>query len=119
MPRGRSFLCNPKLDAILESYFAPEGASIKSIMAVTARGNTAPTALTRVDMTSEVGKWLRGLTREEYEELASYYEWRAIGDLATQKATAARLEARNRGKRRKVKTGIAEIERAWSERRKK
>ena len=112
MPRGRNFLCSPKLDAILESYFS--GASIKSILAPSLR-STSPTSLNRVDVTSEVAKLMRNLTPEEREELRLYYVWRAVGDVATTKATAARHEARNRGKRRKVRTAIAEVERAWSE----
>ena len=115
MQRGRSFLCSPKLDAILETYFSPEGASIKSVMAVTARSTTSPASLNRIDVNAGVGKLMRTLTAEEREELGLYYAWRAMGDLATTKATAARQEARNRGKRRRVKTAIAEVERVWSE----
>ena len=115
MPRGRSLPCDPRLDAILENYFS--GPSIKSVMSITARSTTSPVALTRVDVTSEVAKLMRGLTDEEWREVVLYYEWRELGDIATTKATAARQEARNRGKRRKVRDGIGEIERAWSEKR--
>ena len=104
---------------MLSNYFAPEGASIKSIFAITASGNTAPTALNRVDVNSEVGKLLRCLTPEEYAEIKMYHVWRALGDLATTKATAARQEARNRGKRRRLKAAIAEVERVWQEKRKR
>jgi hypothetical protein len=107
--------CHPQLDAILDDYFCPEGASIKSISAITARGTTSPLALTRAEVQSEVGKLTRGLTGEELSEVALYYEWRAAATLATHKAAEARREARGRAKRVKFRTGIGEIERKWIE----
>lgn len=117
MPRGsRSTPCNPKLDAMLDMYFS--GASIKSISDITARGGTDPTALSRLDLSTETGKLLRGLTRDERLELALYYEWRSLGELATNKATEARQEARKRGKRRRFRAAITEVERKWNENKK-
>ena len=116
MSRHRRLPCNPRLDSILEHYFAPEGASIKSISAVAARGTTSPVSLNRRDVSAETSKLMRGLTSDELEEIRLYYVWRAVGDFATRKATDARQEARKRAKRRVFKTGIREIERKWNER---
>ena len=119
MPRGRSYPCHPQLDALLESHLCPEGASIKSISAITARGTTSPTALNRLDMGAETAKLFKGLTTGEINEIVLYYVWRGVAEEATNKATEARREARNRGKRRGFKSGIKEIERKWNEGKKK
>ena len=117
MPKGRGTPCNPKLDAALDAYF--DGASIKSISDITARGGTDPTSLTRIDLGTETGKLMRGLTQDEYIELELYYAWRSLGELATHKATEARQEARKRGKRRRFRAAINEVERKWNEGKKK
>jgi len=118
MPRGKNTPCHPKLDAMLESYFCIEGASIKSISDITARGTTSPVALNRSDVMTETGKLMSGLTGDELRELALYYEWRSLAELATNKATEARQEARKRGKRRRFRTAITEVQRKWNEKRK-
>jgi hypothetical protein len=107
------------LDALLESHLCLEGASIKSCVAITARGTTSPTALNRAEQSAEVSKLLSGLTDGEAREVDQYYAWRGLADLATQKASDARREVKNRGKRRTLKSGMKEIERKWREGRKK
>lgn len=113
MRARRNLPCNPKLDSMLESYFS--GPSIKSILDITARGTTSPTAIKRVDVNAEIAKLMRNLTAEERREIELYYLKRAYADEATHKASDARREARNTGKRRKFRTGIAEVERCYQE----
>jgi hypothetical protein len=100
---------------MLEDYFQPEGASIKSILDITAKGTTSPTALTRRDVTAELAKLFRNLTPQEYASLRRYYLLRVTGDKLTTQATQARQRARNEGRGKRFKTAIAEVERAWSE----
>ena len=119
MPRGRHTPCHPSLDALLESYLCPEGASIKSCAAITARSSTSPTELNRAEQGAEISKLLSGLTTGEAREVELYYKWRGVAESATNKAAEARREARNRGKRRTFKSGLKEIERKWNEGRKK
>ena len=114
---ARNTRCSPKLDQMLERYF--DDPSIRSISDIRARGGTNPTSLRMVDMNTEIGKLMRNLGADEIKAVRSYYQWRALADEATRKATDARQEARKRGKRRKFRTGIAEIERCYSESKKK
>jgi len=115
MPKGRECPCHPKLDAILEDYWSIEGASIKSILSVTAKGTTSPTALTRRDSGAETLGLLDGLTKGEIEELRSYYVWRQVASVVSRMATDARRETRNRVRRRAFKPGLKELERVWRE----
>jgi hypothetical protein len=101
---------------MLEDYFQPEGASIKSILDITAKGTTSPTALTRRDVTAELAKLFRNLTNEEYAAVRRYYTARVTGDKLTTVATQARQRARNEGRGKRFKTAIAEVERAYNER---
>jgi hypothetical protein len=105
MPR-RKPPCGPKLHAILESYFS--GPSIKSCAAITGRSSTDPTALKRVEVNAEVSKLMRNLSTEEIEELRGYYENTHAAEVALRRATMHR-------KRRKFRTAIAEVERAYND----
>ncbi len=113
MARQRRLPCSPRLDAVLSNYFCPEGVSIKSIMAVTARGTTEPTALRSCDIMAETLDYLLGLTAAEFNAVRLYYIWRADGDCLTAKATEARQEARKRSKRRLFKTAMSEVQRKY------
>ena len=106
MPRSKP-PCNSKLDAMLESYFS--GPSIKSISEITGRSSTDPTSLRRIDVNAEIAKLMRNLTPEEIAELRGYYVARGEAEAASVKATRHR-------KRRRFKTGMAEVRRAYNER---
>lgn len=119
MPKGSECPCHPKLDAILEDYWSIEGASIKSILSMTAKGTTSPTALTRRDSGAETLGLLEGLTSGEIAELRAYYVWRQIASIVSRMATDARRESRNRVRRRAFKTGLKELENHWREKNKR
>ena len=105
MPR-RSPPCCPKLHAILESYFS--GPSIKSSAAITGAPCTDPTSLKRIEVNAEVSKLMRFLSPEEMAELQGYYQENHAAEVALRRATMHR-------KRRKFKTAIAEVERAYND----
>ena len=118
MSRDRQCPCHPHLDSILEAYFLPDGASIKSSIDFSGGGGTDPTELTREEVAAEVGKLLMCLTSEELQTMARYYRKRAEGDRLSRRAAQTRGESRNISRGRRFRTGIAEVERVWSEQKK-
>ena len=118
MARSSGGGVHPQLDALLDSYFCPLGASIKSISEITARSSTSPTALNRVDVATEAGRLLSELSSSEVAEVRALYQWRWVAEYATNKAAGARREAKNRGRRRTLRRSMEIVERAWNERKK-
>lgn len=109
MPR-RSPPCDSKLHAMLESYFS--GASIKSISEITGRSSTDPASLRRIDVNAEVSKLMRNLSNDEIAELRGYYLETGTAEVALRRATMHR-------KRRKFRTAIAEVTRAYNDTKKR
>jgi hypothetical protein len=109
MPR-RSPPCHPKLHAMLESYFS--GASIKSSSEITGRSSTDPTALKRIDVNAELSKLMRNLADDEVAELGGFYRETGTAEVALRRATMHR-------KRRKFKTAMAEVTRAYNDAKKR
>ena len=116
MPKAREAPCNEKLDAELERYFAPEGASIKSILDITSRGGTSPTSLTERDVSAETFSLLSGLASSEIEAVRGHYWWRAAADRLGRAAGKARGRARGYRRSRLFKSALAEIDRRYRER---
>ena len=106
MPRSKP-PCNAKLDALLDAYFS--GPSIKSISEITGRSSTDPTALRRVDVNAGTSKLMRNLLPDEVAELRGYYVARGEAQEASVRATMHR-------RRKRFRTAMAEVRRAYNER---
>lgn len=118
MPKQREFPCNPALDDELERLFAPEGQSIKSALKLSSSPSTDPTALNGTEIRIQSSKLILGLVESEIQAVRGFYIWRAIADRLSAVARQARQNARGYRRRRAFRSGIKEIERRWSERRK-
>ena len=113
MTRPRKLPCKPQLDELLENYYDPEGPSIRSVMSQAPRGATAPTTLRECDVRAETFDLIVGLSQDEVNAVREYYLARVRADELTAQASEARQEVRNRQRRGRFKTAMAEIQRKW------